>query len=554
MVDPVLKRGMFQQQVDPGPDFAAPMGPSFGAPQNKKTSSGNTSLSYPTPAIEGALGLMGLDPTLLTNLVDPNDVKEAYTSYAGAPKTAEDFAAQYDEIYEPTKKEPIDFSFERNLALAKLGLALMKPQVGGAMTPAISEAGTGFLNDLAVINERKRQAKAKRGERESAEEMARRNYVLQSLEAQQNARDAGEMQLFMKTLEFNMNNDTRTQEYMRDLQKMYYNYQYDTDATAMSKHYDILKENYKKDPKVLYNPKTGTFAMGYIQNNEEGIPTPYFPIQDGENFDYVPMPAAIDTKFQLGTKGDFAPSGKQAMDVVGKINGAMTAMRFIKEIEATIAEDPSIIGIPGMLQKLTQTGTSSIMDVASYLSNKGLIDADGYNRTVNKLQNSALSSLSQDYQTNTGDENALAYIDDGTDELYEGAIYRKFFNPAIPQNEVRLNSIYYALARVRKDTGRLNVNDVDNAKASLALTGFTSSRDVLAALEQVYKELQIGYAQQKRIYDQMDLPETLITDFTFDSFAGDTRGQSVKINAYEVDAAGNLPDGSPGFVEEVPGG
>ena len=42
----------------------------------------------------------------------------------------------------------------------------MKPQVGGAMTPAISEAGTGFLNDLAVFNERKRQAKAKRGERE----------------------------------------------------------------------------------------------------------------------------------------------------------------------------------------------------------------------------------------------------------------------------------------------------------------------------------------------------------------------------------------------------
>ena len=194
------------------------------------------------------------------------------------------------------------------------------------------------------------------------------------------------------------------------------------------------------------------------------------------------------------------------------------------------------------------------MDVASYLSNKGLIDADGYNRTINKLQNSALSALSQDYQTSTGDENALAYIDDGTDELYEGAIYRKFFNPAIPQNEVRLNSIYYALARVRKDTGRLNVNDVDNAKASLSLTGFTSSDDVLAALEQVYNELNLGYIQQKRIYDQMDLPETMISDFTFDSFAGDTRGQSVKINAYEVDAAGNLPDGSPGFVEEVPGG
>jgi len=553
MVDPVLKRGMFNQgPVDSGPDFAAPMGPSFGTPKKEKST--NNSLSYPTPAIDGALGLMGLDPTLITNLVDPKDIKDAYTSYAGEPKKEEDFAAVYDSIYEPTKQDPVNFKFEKNLALAKLGLALMKPQVGGAMTPAISEAGTGFLNDLAIINERKRQAKAKRGERESAEEMARRNYVLQSLEAQTNARDAGEMQLFMKTLEFNMNNDTRTQDYMRDLQKMYYNYQYDTDATAMSKHYDILKENYKKDPKVLYNPKTGTFAMGYIQNNEEGIPTPYFPIQDGENFDYIPMPNAIDTRFQLGTKGDFAPSGKQTMDIVGKMNGAMTAMRFIREIQQTIADDPSIVGIPGLMQKLTQTGTSTIMDLASYFADKGIIDSDGYNRTINRLQNSALSSLSADFQSSTGNPDAQAFIDDGDDEMYEGAIYRRFFNPNIPQNEIRLNSIYYALARVRKDTGRLNVNDVDNAKASLSLTGFTSSDDVAAALEQVYAELDVGYQQQKRIFDTLDMPDTMITDFQFDSFAGDTRGQTVNINAYEVDAKGNLPDGTPGFVEEVPGG
>tara|TARA_E500000305_G_C3952236_1_gene202767 strand:+ start:119 stop:271 length:153 start_codon:yes stop_codon:yes gene_type:complete len=49
MVDPVLKRGMFNQgPVDPGPDFAAPMGPSFGTPKKEKST--NNSLSYPTPA------------------------------------------------------------------------------------------------------------------------------------------------------------------------------------------------------------------------------------------------------------------------------------------------------------------------------------------------------------------------------------------------------------------------------------------------------------------------------------------------------------------------
>jgi hypothetical protein len=206
------------------------------------------------------------------------------------------------------------------------------------------------------------------------------------------------------------------------------------------------------------------------------------------------------------------------------------------------------------MQKITQTGTSTIMDLASYFADKGIIDADGYNRTVNRLENSALSSLSADFQSNTGNPDAQAFIDDGDDELYEGAIYRDYFNPNIPQNEIRLNSIYYALARVRKDTGRLNVNDVDNAKASLSLTGFTSSDDVAAALEQVYAELDIGYQQQKKQFDSLDMPDALITDFQFDSFSGPTRGKTVNINAYEVDAKGNLPDGSPGFVEAVPGG
>ena len=50
------------------------------------------------------------------------------------------------------------------------------------------------------------------------------------------------------------------------------------------------------------------------------------------------------------------------------------------------------------------------------------------------------------------------------------------------------------------------------------------------------------------------MPDAMITDFQFDSFSGPTRGKTVNINAYEVDAKGNLPDGSPGFVEVVQGG
>ncbi len=60
------------------------------------------------------------------------------------------------------------------------------------------------------------------------------------------------------------------------------------------------------------------------------------------------------------------------------------------------------------------------------------------------------------------------------------AIYNKlgFFDTELSANEVRANSIIYAIARARKSSGRLNLDDIERAAQDLNIYG-DSSVDVL---------------------------------------------------------------------------
>jgi hypothetical protein len=63
------------------------------------------------------------------------------------------------------------------------------------------------------------------------------------------------------------------------------------------------------------------------------------------------------------------------------------------------------------------------------------------------------------------------------------------YDPEIPKNEVRTQSLIYALARARKTTGRLNKDDVERASLTLNLYG-KSDLGVKASLEVIQVELQ----------------------------------------------------------------
>ena len=163
MAQNILNRPMFNQPGEENWDpNLNPNEPRFGQPVVEETET--ETLSYPTPEFTQAQGLGGMDlATLMTNIVDPEEIRKAYTSYQGEPKTAADFAAVYDGVYDPVTTPEESYRFEKNLALAKFGLGLMQPTEGGAIAPAIASAGQSFIADLASINERKRQERLARG-------------------------------------------------------------------------------------------------------------------------------------------------------------------------------------------------------------------------------------------------------------------------------------------------------------------------------------------------------------------------------------------------------
>ena len=111
--------------------------------------------------------------SLMNTYAQPEATRQAYEEFAGTPKSSEEFAAEYDSMYPETESVNENFGFEKNLAIARLGLGLMQPTPGGAMAPAIARAGENFLADLATVNEKKRQAKAANREQEREDERAK---------------------------------------------------------------------------------------------------------------------------------------------------------------------------------------------------------------------------------------------------------------------------------------------------------------------------------------------------------------------------------------------
>jgi hypothetical protein len=352
----------------------------------------------------------------------------------------------------------------------------------------------------------------------------------------------------MKAFGFNFDEAQKNKAYMRDLSKMYYNYQYDTDQEAMKRHYELLKDQYKKDGKVLFDQSTGKFAMGYLQDDANGIPIPYFPVNDGGTFKYVPRPEAIVTNFTLNNKGDLDPNAKQLMDLSSRINNSKQNLKFIREVQQSIMLDPGIIGIPGIFTKFTQSVGSTAFDIMDALKAKNVIDQKSYDRQVQKIENSVISHLKQEYvQYNLdGDKNGENFMQAEGDEAYE--IYRAFFNPSIPKNEVKLNSIYYALARSRKDSGRLNKDDIDNAKASLDIYNLSGSDAIRASLQVVYEEIEAKLKSDMLNFNKFgEGYESLISDIPYNSFVGQTAGQDIVISSSAIQSEFVPTDSSVGL-------
>jgi hypothetical protein len=473
--------------------------------------------------------------TLMSTYVEPDAIRQAYSEYKGKPKTAADFAAEYDAFTPDVADPESNFKFENYLALARLGLGLMQPTPGGAIAPAISKAGENFLGDLAAINERKRQQKAQLRKEEKADEAAKRQYILSALKEQQDLRDSQEYDLFMKVLQFNMDSDQGNIAFRRELAKQNFAYKYDVDLKAIENNARLIRERLEQDPKVFALKPDGMdqsvrYVSGFIGvDPEDGIKKPFIPetvdTPDGPKVVYKPAPLdAVAATFNMTGDSALKEDVKLQIAQAEKINTGNQALAFIEDIKLSIAENRARVGLPGAVKKVLQNVKGTILDVADVLVANELIDQDAYEAAKSKIETSVFNDLASQYSTANPQRSGVDFYSDL--ESDEAKIYQEFFvkprqnyDPALAANEIKLNSIYYALARARKPTGRLNVDDIKNAKQSLQLYNLdTSSDTVITALQSIEYELRGFVDAQRKIYDANNFNEEFLFNYKPERF------------------------------------
>ena len=138
---------------------------------------------FTTPEKPAALAPLDLSSLLL----DRDIFAETFSAPA---KTTEELEAMFP-------KE--DYSDEKWMAIAKAGLALMQPTIGGQIAPAISNAGTQLLNEVGAIKAAQK-----------ADDKQRRSSIL-SLEQQEQA-----TKLQLQAQAFGINQDLLTQQLIRN--------------------------------------------------------------------------------------------------------------------------------------------------------------------------------------------------------------------------------------------------------------------------------------------------------------------------------------------------
>ena len=170
--------------------------------------------------------------------------------------------------------------------------------------------------------------------------------------------------------------------------------------------------------------------------------------------------------------------------------------RNINSIDVVInnlLSDPTIAGLPGLIQDVKQRGFGMIADLVAA--------DDQISILTNTLQNVQANFSDGRIETFEGsgefaDVNALFNPSSQESQQFWGE-----FKPELAENRVRINAIAYAVARARKSSGRLNLDDIKRAYESLKITGFVDSKTVIAGLVTVREELRLANNDLKVLYE-----------------------------------------------------
>lgn len=173
---------------------------------------------------------------------------------------------------------------------------------------------------------------------------------------------------------------------------------------------------------------------------------------------------------QSGMRVTVDPSGKITLEqgsalsatardkLQGENDALSSARENIGTILRSLEKSPGLGGAKGSIKGAAQSGVEIIGDVLG--------------PTARRWADNAAAAVATAFGQGKVDKDVTA-----------------FFDPSLPQNEVFENSLAYALARARKGAGRLNGQDILNAKKDVRITGLTSVAEVKARLKAVDAEI-----------------------------------------------------------------
>ena len=451
---------------------------------------------------------------------------------------------QIENIYAPS-----DYKSDKALALMRLGLGLMQPTRGGQIGESISSAGTAFANELSKIKQLQRaENKANKQGILSAKLQQRaagiadkkalwdiKNGVASSIAekryAQDIASDKAKMEVYNDM--FKAAKGKQLDYYEKGFEPQAGEYILPNDQGGWSDPFTAYTLNVPGKGIQFYKPtdvldKDGLPQLQLI-TNPLGI---------------RPITSSISDTVE-GFQGSGTSGLQDILTIKGELDTFDQNILYLNDLSRSVADAPNragfLAGIHKAAQDFGQIGSDAMnVNFNSFfkdgnenlgikpntklaMSNSvieryvqfqlqedlasGKIDqaeADiilAINDTFTKTAVQGQAVLDADVTGPEGRAGGITYDNqiwtkDGFVPAFESAVEQdaiikklKWFDTDLPLNEARANAIIYAIARARKSSGRLNLDDIERAAKDLNIFGMTSSASVITKLQFLEKEL-----------------------------------------------------------------
>jgi hypothetical protein len=506
-------------------------------------------VTVPTPKVmpTSLPGSMFPDAPILQN-PDPEQyfkdlfLDKSYLEEYGTPTLTDE---QIEAMYAPS-----DYSRDKRLALAQFGFGLMAPTRGGKMAPAISQAGQVFTQNLSKIKQLQRAEEKERQRGVLTAKLQKRGQEIADAKAVYDSDRGLRLNILNKKYDQDIASDkakmTAYNDQMKAAKLKALDYEIEAFKPKKGQFRLPLENGEWSDPFVAYTVQEPGEQIQFYrpsdQLGEDGLPV----------LELMTDVAGIQemTTAMSGTPSDYATSRGigPILDIKNKLDTYDRNIMYLSDLRASIAENPRRAGFLAGLQMRAQDFGQIWTDTMNYTFNdffksgnpnvqgvgyeKGiqpntklvlisdfidqyLLDPDtqkdiangtvqeediaalrGLQSTFNQIGAAGQAEMRADF-TAPGGNVVYGNQDALGRDLFESAAEQdkimnklKWFDEDLPLNQARANAIIYAIARARKSSGRLNLDDVERAAMDLNLFGWTSSVSVIKKLEFLESDLR----------------------------------------------------------------